>query len=398
MASVQPRERKDGTTGWAVTWREGGHRDARQRSKTFDDEGPARQLQEFLDANGQTYELALDAQERAYAEGLTMAAAARGYLESVTGVEQQTYDHYESIIRNHITPRLGQHRVHALTRNDIRKWVGRLQDAGAAPQSISQYATVLSSIMRWAIDEGVRDDNPCKGVRLPRVDRAKVRSKRIEYPDFEAIVIPEIPEGWRPHARLLAGTGARVGEALALTVADFTPGTPPAKRHPRKPDKDTPGVIRFRTTWKGRGSKARIGILKTDDSVREIPIDWELNDALAAAAEGRPGTAPLVPHPVTGAPAKYQQFEEVWRPAALRMADPERDGGHLPKPPTIHWLRHAHGAWLLEQGVDIVTVSRRFGHSNISTTANIYGHETDRAKRAAADAMGRIRQQRPGNG
>lgn len=396
MASIRERTRNDGTTAYIVLWREGGHRSARQRSKTFTDIGPARQLQDFLDANGQTYELALDAQEAAYAEGVTVVAASRGYLESVSGVEPQTYDHYESIIRNHITPRLGQHRVAALTGNDIRRWVNQLRDHGCAAQSISQYRAVLSAIMRWAIDEKIRDDNPCKGIRLPRVDKAKVRGKRIEYADFESIVIPEIPEGWRPHIRLLAGTGARAGECLALTVGAFTPGTPPGKRHPKRPEKDQYGTIDFTETWKGRGRKARLGMLKTDDSVREIPIDWELNDMLVELTEGRGRNEPLIPHPVTGQMPKYMQLEEVWHPAALRMADPHRPGGHMKKPPTLHWLRHAHGAWLLEQGVDIVTVSRRLGHSNIGTTANIYGHDTAGSKRAAADAMARTRAKRRG--
>lgn len=47
---------------------------------------------------------------------------------------------------------------------------------------------------------------------------------------------------------------------------------------------------------------------------------------------------------------------------------------------TIHCLRHSHATWLINNGVNIVAVSKRLGHSNIRTTLNEYTHllkETD---------------------
>ncbi|QTD41395.1 site-specific integrase [Sporosarcina sp. Te-1] len=46
----------------------------------------------------------------------------------------------------------------------------------------------------------------------------------------------------------------------------------------------------------------------------------------------------------------------------------------LPPRKSTHLLRHTHAVLLLEAGVDIKTVSRRLGHKNIQTTANVYLH------------------------
>ncbi|BCT75631.1 hypothetical protein SCMU_14730 [Sinomonas cyclohexanicum] len=382
MASVQPRTRADGTQAYAVLWREGGTRDSRQRSKTFDDPNRAQQLADFLNANHQTYELALDAQEHAYAEGLTITHAAHDHLNTITGVDPGTKRTYEINIRLHILPHLGTRRAADLTRNDVRRWVNTLDTAGLAPNTIAQCHMLLSAIMNTCIAEGIRDDNPTRRVRLPKPRRTTLRAKLIEPAQYRAIVLPEIPEPWRLFVELLAGTGMRVGEAAALTVADYTPGT-----------ENVLASVTVTKTWK-RDDRARyyVGKPKTDESNRVIDIDDDLDKLLKASTKGRPPTDPLVPDPETGGYISYRVFEKrIWGHATARMTDPERVGGHLPARPTIHWLRHSHGAWLTAAGVDLVTVSRRLGHSNIATTANIYGHPTDAARRTAADAAGRAR-------
>lgn len=40
----------------------------------------------------------------------------------------------------------------------------------------------------------------------------------------------------------------------------------------------------------------------------------------------------------------------------------------------IHDLRHAHASYLLGNGVDVVSVSRRLGHRRVSTTLDFYAH------------------------
>jgi integrase len=55
----------------------------------------------------------------------------------------------------------------------------------------------------------------------------------------------------------------------------------------------------------------------------------------------------------------------------------------------FHVTRHAAASPLIADGVPLRVVMELLGHSQISTTANIYGHVVTEALREAADAMDR---------
>ncbi len=56
-------------------------------------------------------------------------------------------------------------------------------------------------------------------------------------------------------------------------------------------------------------------------------------------------------------------------------------------PITIHSLRHTNASLLIANGVNITTVSKRLGHSNISTTTDIYSHAIKSADEAASNTL-----------
>lgn len=56
----------------------------------------------------------------------------------------------------------------------------------------------------------------------------------------------------------------------------------------------------------------------------------------------------------------------------------------------LHDMRHTQASLLLEAGEDVVTVSRRLGHSKVSTTLDIYSHLMPGRDRAAAEKIGGI--------
>jgi integrase len=53
----------------------------------------------------------------------------------------------------------------------------------------------------------------------------------------------------------------------------------------------------------------------------------------------------------------------------------------------FHDLRHTAATIMLEQGVDLLALSRVLGHADVGTTANIYGHLTRAMQQTAADRM-----------
>jgi integrase len=64
------------------------------------------------------------------------------------------------------------------------------------------------------------------------------------------------------------------------------------------------------------------------------------------------------------------------------------------RPINLHALRHTHVSHLIAAGVDILTISRRVGHANPTTTLNVYGHlipnSDDRVTQAVAAIFARV--------
>ena len=58
---------------------------------------------------------------------------------------------------------------------------------------------------------------------------------------------------------------------------------------------------------------------------------------------------------------------------------------------TVHSLRHSHGSLLLANGIDIATVSKRLGHSNLTTTLNTYIHVLDDEGKIVTGAINEIK-------
>ena len=53
----------------------------------------------------------------------------------------------------------------------------------------------------------------------------------------------------------------------------------------------------------------------------------------------------------------------------------------------FHDLRHTHATWLLEQNVDIKTISERLGHKSIRITLDTYAHVVPKLQQGAVDAL-----------
>ena len=54
---------------------------------------------------------------------------------------------------------------------------------------------------------------------------------------------------------------------------------------------------------------------------------------------------------------------------------------------SLHGLRHYHVSELIAGNVDILTISRRIGHSNAATTLRVYGHAIENTDARAAEIM-----------
>jgi len=52
-----------------------------------------------------------------------------------------------------------------------------------------------------------------------------------------------------------------------------------------------------------------------------------------------------------------------------------------------HKFRHTQASLLIEEGVDILTISKRLGHAKVSTTLDIYSHQLAKSDEKASVAL-----------
>src|ERR1035441_3195612 len=183
-----------------------------------------------------------------------------------------------------------------------------------------------------------------------------------------------------PFLEMSRATGARRGDVLALRWCDIRDG---AAFIDRSLCQTRDGLI-FKSTKTEEPRRIELPptvllVLarhreRQDEFRREFGPDYRSDLDLIFA---NPDGSPLMPNSVSATGSRLCR----------------RTG--MPKGASLHTVRHSHASLLLSEGVDIVTVSARMGHSNVRTTAEICAHAIRGKDQAAAqvwdDVMERAR-------
>jgi integrase len=288
------------------------------------------------------------------------------HITDLTGITERTRADYRALAARHITPTLGALDVDEVTVSDVALWTNALEHRLSA-KTIANLRGLLSSAFGYAVEQGHRPDNPMRRLR-------RSRSLEHERPDMVCLTPQEfgvlrqlLPEPWRPFVTVLAGTGMRFGEAVALQVDDVDLLAP------------TP-IIRVTRALRRSPGGYEIGPPKTRKSRRTVSLSDDLVDLLAPLVTRPSGE--LLFHGRDGARVHHGNFyNRVWRPAADTFA---AETGRRPR---IHDLRHSHVAWLIAAGVPLPAIRDRLGHESITTTVDVYGHLLPDQHRLTAAAL-----------
>lgn len=151
---------------------------------------------------------------------------------------------------------------------------------------------------------------------------------------------------WDWFILLVAKTGMRFSEALAITPSDFD--------FARQ-------ALSISKTWDYKGEG---GFLPTKNrsSVRKIQIDWQIVVKFSELIKGLPEDEPIF----IGKSKIYNStVNDVLTRHCKQCGISEI---------SIHGLRHTHASLLLFAGVSIASVARRLGHASMTTTQKTYLH------------------------
>ena len=237
--------------------------------------------------------------------------------------------------------------------------------------TIRQVYTVLRAGLDGAVRDGLLAKNPAAAVKRPGVARKEAR--HVNTVDVTKLLLCAEGLRYRNVLVLIAGTGVRRGEALALHWSDV--------------DLEA-GMLTVRATLGRVGGELIITEPKTDRSRRSVPLSAALvamlrlhradQDAERHAARDQWQDNDLVFATELGTPVDPRNVLRTIQIAAQKagMADVG-----------VHTLRHSAAVAWLEGQVHIKAVADLLGHSSIAVTGDIYGHTSDTTARHAVDAL-----------
>jgi integrase len=259
-----------------------------------------------------------------------------------------------------IGPRFRGCRLCDITRAEIQQYlVGKLKD-GYAWETTHHLRSLLSKVMGTAVSWNYISDNPVHGVKMP--ERSLKRPHRFLSLDEVRRLIAASDEPVRTVVLLAVMTGLRIGEILALRWGRINFVT---------------GTLRVEETC----YKGKFGTPKTRASRREVPLTRAVVQALLAHRTGCSNTAneALVFATRHGTPlASNNLRKRQLHPASQRAGLGSIDW---------HSLRHTHGTLLHEQGTPLRVAQAQLGHSNMTTTLQVYTHASGSAQRQAVNQL-----------
>ena len=199
-----------------------------------------------------------------------------------------------------------------------------------------------------AVDEGLIQRDPTRKAiikgKQPRAKKPKFLNQYELHKLLDDLdLAPQINMDWL--ILLIAKTGLRFSEALALTPKDFDL---------------TRQTLSVSKTW---DYKENSGFLptKNQSSIRKIPIDWQTVIQFSELVKGLPEDEPIF--------VKEKVYNSTVNDILARYCRK----ANVPVI-SVHGLRHTHASLLLFAGVSIASVARRLGHSSMNTTQKTYLH------------------------
>ncbi|WP_270290171.1 site-specific integrase [Enterococcus casseliflavus] len=296
------------------------------------------------------------------------------YEEYKHTVRESTLSRVSFLFKKNIFPCFGKKKISSFTVAYCQKTVNKWKAEYSTYKALKTYTT---AVFDYAVRMNVIVSNPMKDVYITK-GNARKKEDKIKF--YEAEELKEFLEVAKkdkfplsyPLFRLLAFTGIRKGEALALTWQDI--------------DFENKILTINKTIARNTKNELVTNQPKTETSNREISLDdttievlkkWRQDQRKYLLSHGHNS---LRPNQIIFS-SKNNNYLDPLRPNNIQKRLCRESGL---KDITIHGFRHTHCSLLFEAGLSIQEVQSRLGHSDIQTTMNIYAHVTKKQKDSSA--------------
>jgi integrase len=269
------------------------------------------------------------------------------------GLSYSTARGYRSYLTKHVKPRWGSTPLSAVKALEVTEW---LKSLPLSPKTRGQVRALLHLLfekaMLWGLIELQR--NPIELVKVKGSSKRQKRPQTLAPGKFHELV-GTLKDPYKTMVIVAMCTGLRVSEVLALRWEhiDFKAGAMLVQQ----------GVV-----------NGRIGKVKTEASHDEVPLDPAFAEVLLRW-KGDRSEGLVFPSHVTGG-CYYSGVIQV------QILKPKGEGVGITGL-GWHTLRHTYRSLLDETGAPIGVQQKLMRHANVSTTMNVYGNASLRAKQEA---------------
>lgn len=282
-------------------------------------------------------------------------------------VKRSTLAAYDLHLTNHILPCFGH--MTEIREKDVQEFVISKLNSGLSTKYVKDMLIVLKMVMRYGVSKGHMTEHHIS-VRFP-TERSREDIAVLNRKDQQALL-----EHTRKSRKLkdigihiCLSSGIRIGEVCALTWKDINMQQ---------------GTISINKTIQriyiadetGKHTELVIGPPKTKDSIREIPMTRMLMEKLRQMRQGADDRCYIL----TGKtrPTEPRTYRNYYMRLLTRLGIPAI---------RFHCLRHSFATRCIESECDYKTVSVLLGHSDISTTLNLYVHPNMEQKQRCIEKM-----------
>lgn len=282
-------------------------------------------------------------------------------------VKKSTFAAYQLLIQNHILPRFGE--MKEVKEEDVQSFALEKLNAGLSEKTIKDIIIVLKMILKFAVKSGYLDYVQID-VKFPTNQQKK------ELEVFSKSDQKKFMNYLRDNFTfknlgifICLSTGMRIGEICGLRWQDV--------------DVDD-GVIMVRHTLQRiyildegeRHTEIILDTPKTSNSIRDIPMSSELLRIMKQFNKVVNDDYFVISNDIN--PIEPRTYRNYYKRLCKKLDIPELK---------FHGLRHSFATRCIEANGDYKTVSVLLGHSNISTTLNLYVHPNKEQKKKLINKM-----------
>lgn len=202
-----------------------------------------------------------------------------------------------------------------------------------------------------AVDDGLLKVDPTRRAIIKGCSPSDKKPKYLNLFDLQTLLRSlNLREelNWDWFFYLIAKTGLRFAEALALTPEDF--------------DFEKQSII-INKSWNYKEKYGHFQPTKNESSNRTVMVDWQLMQQFQVMINNKEHNQPIF----------FSKKQRIYNSTLNHKLASLCKNNDIPVI-SIHGLRHTHASLLLYEGVSMASVAKRLGHNNTTTTQETYIH------------------------